>query len=127
MQSTANKRIYDFSKKCTVLILDRSGDALSPLVTPWTYAAMLHEYLPSRIVDNTVGVPDTSGKVCSCSQHCCSRTCPVASWPTRSECRTCQKEKMDRDHHNQAPWAPQGIGHDVRLVRLYSHRGARKW
>jgi Sec1 family len=63
VQSTSNKRIYDFSKRCVVLVLDRCGDAVTPLVTPWTYAAMLHEYLDEGINDNTVRVPDAKGKV----------------------------------------------------------------
>lgn len=63
MQSTGNKRVYDFSKKATVLILDRCGDAVTPLLTPWSYAAMLHELLDGGIADNTVQVPDAAGKV----------------------------------------------------------------
>jgi hypothetical protein len=62
MQGRARK-VFDFSKKCTVLILDRSGDAVTPLLTPWTYEAMLHEFIPGGIVDNTVAVRAASGVV----------------------------------------------------------------
>ena len=56
--------MFDFSKKCTVLVLDRSGDAVTPLLTPWTYEAMLHELIPGGIVDNTVAVKAETGVVC---------------------------------------------------------------
>lgn len=62
-QAPGSKRVYEFSKRCTVLVLDRCGDAVTPLVTPWTYAAMLHEHLDDGIRDNTVRVPDAQGKV----------------------------------------------------------------
>ena len=55
--------MFDFSKKCTVLVLDRSGDAVTPLLTPWTYEAMLHELIPGGIVDNTVAVRAETGVV----------------------------------------------------------------
>lgn len=55
--------MFDFSKKCTVLVLDRSGDAVTPLLTPWTYEAMLHELIPGGIVDNTVAVRAEPGVV----------------------------------------------------------------
>ena len=38
--------------ECTVLIVDRSEDACTPLLTPWTYEAMLHEFLGMEL--NTV-------------------------------------------------------------------------
>lgn len=62
MQGSARK-VFDFSKKCTVLVLDRSGDAVTPLLTPWTYEAMLHELIPGGIVDNTVAVRAETGVV----------------------------------------------------------------
>jgi hypothetical protein len=65
MQGPA-KRIYDFNKKCTVLILDRSGDPVTPLLTPWTYEAMLHEFIPGGIMDNTVALRADTGVVRSC-------------------------------------------------------------
>jgi hypothetical protein len=79
VQSSGNKRVYDFSKKCTVLLIDRCGDAVTPLMTPWTYAAMLHEFLDSGITDNTVRVPDTSGHVRLPCRHC-------QFYPTRACC-----------------------------------------
>jgi hypothetical protein len=63
VQSSAGKRVYHFNKKCTVLVLDRCGDAVTPLLTPWTYGAMLHEFLDGGIADNTVQVPSVSSKV----------------------------------------------------------------
>eukprot|EP00892_Ulva_mutabilis_P005884 jgi/Ulvmu1/3668/UM017_0082.1 len=57
------KRVYEFNKRCVVLVLDRCGDAVTPLLTPWTYEAMLHGLLPGGIADNTVSVPDQHGQV----------------------------------------------------------------
>ncbi|CCW60087.1 unnamed protein product [Phytomonas sp. EM1] len=38
--------LYDYRSKDTVLlILDRSDDPVTPLLTPWTYQAMLHEHI----------------------------------------------------------------------------------
>lgn len=68
IQGSARK-VFDFSKKCTVLILDRSGDAVTPLLTPWTYEAMLHELIPGGIVDNTVAVRAETGVVSPLPTH----------------------------------------------------------
>lgn len=73
MQSSAGKRVYHFNKKCTVLVLDRCSDAVTPLLTPWTYGAMLHEFLEGGITDNTVQVPSVSGQVFSSLNDSCSR------------------------------------------------------
>ncbi|RNF11956.1 putative vacuolar protein sorting-associated protein [Trypanosoma conorhini] len=41
-----NAELYNYKNKDSLLlILDRSSDALTPLLTPWTYQAMLHEHI----------------------------------------------------------------------------------
>ncbi|KAG8346353.1 putative vacuolar protein sorting-associated protein 45-like protein [Trypanosoma vivax] len=41
-----NPELYDYkSKDSMLLLLDRNSDALTPLVIPWTYQAMLHEHI----------------------------------------------------------------------------------
>ncbi|SCU71124.1 vacuolar protein sorting-associated protein 45, putative [Trypanosoma equiperdum] len=41
-----NIELYDYKSKDTVLlILDRNSDALTPLITPWTYQSMLNEHV----------------------------------------------------------------------------------
>ncbi|KAJ8100424.1 Sec1-like protein [Lipomyces tetrasporus] len=55
-------KLFDFRKMDTppvLLILDRKNDPITPLLTPWTYQAMVHEYLGIRNgrVDLS-GVPD---------------------------------------------------------------------
>ncbi|PBJ67879.1 putative vacuolar protein sorting-associated protein [Trypanosoma cruzi] len=41
-----NAELYNYKNKDSLLlILDRSSDVLTPLLTPWTYQAMLHEYI----------------------------------------------------------------------------------
>lgn len=62
MQGSA-KRVYEFNKRCVLLVIDRCGDAVTPLMTPWTYEAMLHGLLPGGISDNTVAIKDENGQV----------------------------------------------------------------
>lgn len=47
-------QIFDFGSRSTpvVLVLDRNDDPVTPLLTQWTYQAMVHELL--GITDNTV-------------------------------------------------------------------------
>ncbi|RNF05411.1 putative vacuolar protein sorting-associated protein [Trypanosoma rangeli] len=41
-----NAELYNYKNKDgLLLILDRRSDALTPLLTPWTYQAMLHEHI----------------------------------------------------------------------------------
>ncbi|ORC92941.1 putative vacuolar protein sorting-associated protein [Trypanosoma theileri] len=41
-----NAELYDYkSRDSVLLILDRSSDTLTPLLTPWIYQAMLHEHI----------------------------------------------------------------------------------
>ncbi|KAK7199940.1 vacuolar protein sorting-associated protein 45- like protein [Novymonas esmeraldas] len=48
--------LYDYPARDTVLLLlDRSDDPLTPLLTPWTYQAMLHEHVGLR--SNTLKLP----------------------------------------------------------------------
>ncbi|CAJ1012709.1 putative Sec1 family [Leishmania naiffi] len=48
--------LYDYPTRDTVLLLlDRSDDPLTPLLTPWTYQAMLHEHIGLR--SNTLKLP----------------------------------------------------------------------
>ncbi|KPA80183.1 vacuolar protein sorting-associated protein 45- like protein [Leptomonas pyrrhocoris] len=48
--------LYDYPARDSVLLLlDRSDDPLTPLLTPWTYQAMLHEHVGLR--SNTLKLP----------------------------------------------------------------------
>ncbi|KAG5464792.1 hypothetical protein LSCM4_00233 [Leishmania orientalis] len=48
--------LYDYPARDTVLLLlDRSDDPLTPLLTPWTYQAMLHEHV--GLCSNTLKLP----------------------------------------------------------------------
>jgi vacuolar protein sorting-associated protein 45 len=48
--------LYDYPARDAVLLLaDRSDDPLTPLLTPWTYQAMLHEHIGLR--SNTLKLP----------------------------------------------------------------------
>ncbi|GET93296.1 vacuolar protein sorting-associated protein, putative [Leishmania tarentolae] len=48
--------LYDYPARDTVLLLlDRNDDPLTPLLTPWTYQAMLHEHIGLR--SNTLKLP----------------------------------------------------------------------
>lgn len=48
--------LYDYPARDTVLLLlDRNDDPLTPLLTPWTYQAMLHEHIELR--SNTLKLP----------------------------------------------------------------------
>eukprot|EP00796_Vickermania_ingenoplastis_P005148 gene5148-3698_t len=51
-----DQELYNFPTRDTVLlIVDRSDDPLTPLMTPWTYQAMLHEHV--GIQHNVVYLP----------------------------------------------------------------------
>lgn len=51
--------LYNYKNKDSVLIiLDRCSDALTPLVTPWTYQAMLHEHI--GLQHNRLELTDTT-------------------------------------------------------------------
>ncbi|EPY39245.1 vacuolar protein sorting-associated protein 45-like protein [Angomonas deanei] len=48
--------LYNYrSKNAVLLLLDRSDDPVTPLLTPWTYQAMLHEHL--GLHHNTLHLP----------------------------------------------------------------------
>ncbi|KPI88587.1 vacuolar protein sorting-associated protein 45- like protein [Leptomonas seymouri] len=48
--------LYDYpSRDSVLLVLDRNDDPLTPLLTPWTYQAMLHEHIGLR--SNTLKLP----------------------------------------------------------------------
>ncbi|KEG13385.1 putative vacuolar protein sorting-associated protein [Trypanosoma grayi] len=52
-----NAELYNYKNRDSVLlILDRSSDALTPLVMPWIYQAMLHEHIGLRY--NRLKLPD---------------------------------------------------------------------
>eukprot|EP01064_Diplonema_japonicum_P004462 TRINITY_DN1290_c2_g6_i1.p1 TRINITY_DN1290_c2_g6~~TRINITY_DN1290_c2_g6_i1.p1 ORF type:complete len:583 (+),score=112.28 TRINITY_DN1290_c2_g6_i1:58-1749(+) len=55
--------LFDFRKsdECTALIVDRSSDLITPLLTQWTYEAMVHEEF--RICKAKARVPVESGKI----------------------------------------------------------------
>ncbi|RYG42457.1 hypothetical protein EON68_01780, partial [archaeon] len=38
------------------LVLDRREDPLTPLLSPWTYQAMIHQLMPQGIVNNTLNM-----------------------------------------------------------------------
>ena len=42
-------------------MLDRREDPLSPLLTKWTYQAMIHETLPGGIKNNVVDMKQVKG------------------------------------------------------------------
>ena len=44
-----------------LLVLDRREDPLTPLLTQWTYQAMVHELLPGGIKNNTVDMHGVKG------------------------------------------------------------------
>jgi hypothetical protein len=44
-----------------LLVLDRREDPLSPLLTKWTYQAMIHETLPGGIKNNVVDMKQVKG------------------------------------------------------------------
>lgn len=49
--------LYNFKAKDTVMIInDRSDDPITPLLTPWTYQAMLHELI--ELKGNRLRLPD---------------------------------------------------------------------
>lgn len=50
--------MFDFGSRSTpvVLLLDRKDDPVTPLLTQWTYQAMVHELV--GIKDNTVQLPN---------------------------------------------------------------------
>lgn len=48
--------LYDYRhKEAVLLIVDRSADPVTPLLTPWTYQAMLHEHI--GLTYNTLQLP----------------------------------------------------------------------
>ncbi|CAG9583752.1 vacuolar protein sorting-associated protein 45-like protein [Leishmania major strain Friedlin] len=52
----SDPELYDYPARDTVLLLlDRNDDPLTPLLTPWTYQAMLHEHIGLR--SNTLQLP----------------------------------------------------------------------
>ncbi|KAH9581941.1 Sec1-like protein [Trypanosoma melophagium] len=56
-----NAELYDYKNRDSVLlILDRSSDTLTPLLTPWVYQAMLHEYI--GLVHNRLQLPEGTGE-----------------------------------------------------------------
>lgn len=52
------RNLFDFRSSPTLLIMDRRDDPITPLLTQWTYQAMIHELL--GIKDNTVTINDSS-------------------------------------------------------------------
>lgn len=40
-----NRELFHSSRDITLLITDRSADPLTPILTPWTYEAMIHELI----------------------------------------------------------------------------------
>lgn len=64
--------IFDFGARSSpvVLILDRRDDPVTPLLTQWTYQAMVHELV--GINDNTVKLTSTKvGATGPCQGPCC--------------------------------------------------------
>lgn len=60
--------LYNFPPQDTVLlILDRRSDPLTPLMTPWTYQAMLHEHIGVKY--NVVDLPPSSSPAPSSSRE----------------------------------------------------------
>lgn len=57
----ADPLLWSFSSptSTTLLILDRRDDPLTPLLTPWTYQAMVHQCL--GIDKNTVNLKGVAG------------------------------------------------------------------
>jgi vacuolar protein sorting-associated protein 45 len=54
----SDAELYDFSgRDCVLLIVDRASDPVTPLLTPWTYQAMLHAHI--GLEDNKLALPDT--------------------------------------------------------------------
>ena len=48
--------LFDYKARETVILLtDRADDPVTPLLTPWTYQAMLHEHV--GLVDNRLSLP----------------------------------------------------------------------
>lgn len=53
--------LYAFKPKdCVMLISDRNDDPITPLLTPWTYQAMLHDLV--GIQSNRLRLPETSAE-----------------------------------------------------------------
>jgi len=59
------RELFTFSKaggsSPLLLILDRREDPLTPLLTKWTYQAMIHEMIPSGIKNNVVDMKNVKG------------------------------------------------------------------
>jgi hypothetical protein len=63
INSNSNNNLFDdtnisYDKPPVLLLLDRANDPITPLLTPWTYQSMVHEFI--GIVKNTVQVPSSS-------------------------------------------------------------------
>ena len=80
---TANPSLFDFRRTDVsplLLILDRRNDPVTPLLSQWTYQAMVHELL--GITNGRVSLADADGvrpelKVSSSQQDPQSRLDPV--------------------------------------------------
>ena len=83
---TQQYKVFDFGARTNaiVLILDRKDDLVTPLLTQWTYQAMLHEMI--GIKDNTIEL--TSAKVW------CVLGCVLRSLFTPSFISRCPKTLM---------------------------------
>jgi vacuolar protein sorting-associated protein 45 len=57
-------QVFDFGSRGSpvVLVLDRKDDPVTPLLTQWTYQAMVHELV--GIQDNTIKLPGPEVGVC---------------------------------------------------------------
>lgn len=59
------RELFTFSKaggsSPLLLILDRREDPLTPLLTKWTYQAMIHEMIPGGIKNNVVDMKNVKG------------------------------------------------------------------
>ena len=55
-----------------LLVLDRREDPVTPLLTQWTYQAMVHELMPGGIKANTVDLRGVKGvsKDLECVRSC---------------------------------------------------------
>ena len=40
-----NRNSFDTDNKCLLLIIERKEDPITPLLTQWTYQAMVHELI----------------------------------------------------------------------------------